>query len=483
MPTPPKVLFVSLCVSALAATAQVSVADRAAILKSMDNHAPHYNQLAKEIWNFAELGFAETQSSKALQKELAASGFKIEANIGGAPTAFSATWGSGKPVIAILGEFDALPGLSQAPVPEREAVLANGPGHGCGHNLLGTASAFAAIVTKEYLENHKLSGTIRYYGTPAEEGGGGKIFMARAGSFNDVDSILSWHPADRNTGGNTSTLANISARFRFKGIASHAAAAPEAGRSALDGLMLMSMSLEFMREHVPSDTRIHYIISKGGDAPNIVPAFAESRLIARSPSMTTLLPIWARILKCAKGAELQTETKSEMELEMSYWNTLPNDTLNRLLYRNLTAVGGYDLTADETKFATEIRKSAVANRAGAPDLGSQAHIVPFAENGVGVASTDVGDLSWQYPTGGFVAATFIPGVNAHTWQAAACAGMSVGQKGMLVAAKTLALSAVDLFLDPKLIDSAKADFVKRRGGQKYESVLPAGEKPPFEYWK
>ena len=462
---------------------QVSETDRASILKSMDNKAAHYNQLSKQIWNYAELGFAETQSATAMEKELAAAGFKIEKNIGGAPTAFTASWGSGKPVIAILGEYDALPGLSQAPVPEREAMLANGPGHGCGHNLLGTASAFAAIVTREYLESHKLPGTIRYYGTPAEEGGGGKIFMARAGSFKDVDSILSWHPGDRNGGGNTSSLANIMGRFRFKGIASHAAAAPEAGRSALDAIMLMNISIEFMREHVPSDTRIHYIISKGGDAPNIVPALAESRMVARSPSMTTLIPIWNRILNCAKGAELQTDTKSELELEMSYWNTLPNDTLNRLLYRNLSLVGGYEMSADESKFADTLRKSLVATRGGASDLGSQAKVMPFAESGTGVASTDVGDLSWQYPTGGFSAATFVPGVSAHTWQAAACAGMSVGQKGMMVAAKTLALSALDLFLDPKMTDAAKADFARRTAGRKYESVIPAGEKPRFEYWK
>lgn len=480
MPTP-KLLCSSLCLFPL--FAQIPQPDRDSILQAMEKRAPHYNQLSKQIWNFAELGFAETQSASALEKELASAGFKIETNVGAAPTAFTATWGSGKPVIGILGEYDALPGLSQAPVPEREAVLANGPGHGCGHNLLGTASAFAAIMAKEYLEAHKLSGTIRYYGTPAEEGGGGKIFMARAGAFKDVDSILSWHPGDRNAGGNTSSLANIMGRFRFKGVASHAAAAPEAGRSALDALMLMNMSIEFMREHVPSDTRIHYIISKGGDAPNIVPALAESRMVARSPSMTTLMPIWNRILNCAKGAELQTETKSEMELEMSYWNTLPNDTLNRLLHKNLSLVGGYDMNGDETKFADTLRKSLVATRGGASDLGSQKRVMPFAESGTGVASTDVGDLSWQYPTGGFSAATFVPGVSAHTWQAAACAGMSVGQKGMLVAAKTLALSALDLFADPKMTDAAKVDFKRRVEGRKYVSVIPEHEKPRFEYWK
>ena len=463
--------------------AQVSDAERDALLKTMDGRAAHYNQLSKQIWDFAELGFAETRSSNALQKELAGAGFKIAANIGGAPTAFTASWGSGKPVIAILGEYDALPGLSQAPVPEREAMVANGPGHGCGHNLLGTASAFAAIMAKEYMETHRVSGTIRYYGTPAEEGGGGKIYMTRAGAFNDVDGVLSWHPGDRNSGGNVSSLANIISRFRFKGVASHAAAAPEGGRSALDAVMLMSMSVEFMREHVPSDTRIHYIISKGGDAPNIVPALAESRLVARSPSMTTLLPIWNRILNCAKGAELQTDTKSEVDLEMTYWNTLPNDTLNRLLYKNLTRVGGYQMTPEETKFAEKIRGSLVATRGGAPELGSEARVLPFAETGVGVASTDVGDVSWQFPTGGFSTATFAPGVSAHTWQAAACAGMTIGQKGALVAAKTLALSAIDMVLDPKISAAAKVDFNRRLQGGKYASMIPEGQKPQFEYWK
>jgi len=206
-------------------------------------------------------------------------------------------------------------------------------------------------------------------------------------------------------------------------------------------------------------------------------------MVARSPSMTTLLPIWNRILNCAKGAELQTETKSELELEMSYWNTLPNDTLNHLLYKNLMLVGGYETNADESKFAEALRKTLVSTRGGASDLGSQARVMPFAESGTGVASTDVGDLSWQYPTGGFGAATFVPGVNAHTWQAAACAGMSIGQKGMLVAAKTLALSAIEIFADPKITDAAKLDFTRRVAGRKYESVIPEHEKPRFEYWK
>lgn len=465
------------------AQAQLQEADRNGLLKSMDGRAPHFNQLSKQIWDYAEMGFAETQSAAALEKELAAAGFKVQNNIGNIPTAFVASWGSGKPVIAILGEYDALPGLSQAPVAEREVVHANGPGHGCGHNLLGTASAFAAIVAKEYMESHKLQGTIRYYGTPAEEGGGGKIYMAHAGALRDVDSILSWHPADRNAAGNISSLANVMSRFRFRGIASHAAAAPDAGRSALDALMLMSMSVEFMREHVPSDTRIHYIITKGGDAPNIVPAFAESRMVARSPSMTTLLPIFERIKNCAKGAELQTETKSEMELEMSYWNTLPNDTLNHLLHKNLALVGGYQMTAEESKFAGAVRKTLTGGNMPEALIGAEARVAPFAETGVGVASTDVGDLSWQYPTGGFSAATFVPGVSAHTWQAAACAGMSVGQKGMLVAAKTLALSAIDLFLDPKQTDAAKVDFGRRLAGRKYDPLIKAGDKPNFEYWK
>jgi aminobenzoyl-glutamate utilization protein B len=456
---------------------QLPDADRAGTLRSIDSRAEHFGQVSREIWEFAELGYSETKSSALLQKELASNGFKIVSGIAGAPTAFAATWGSGTPVIAILGEFDALPGLSQAATPAREPVIANGAGHGCGHNLLGTASVLAAITTKEYLEKHNLPGTLRYYGTPAEEGGGGKVFMANTGAFHDVDAVLAWHPEGAQRTGNISSLANITAKFKFHGIASHAAMAPEMGRSALDGVMLMNMGIEFLREHVPQETRIHYIITKGGSAPNIVPEQAETYLYARHPDMPTLLGIWARIQKNAEGAAMQTETKVDIALTGSVWNILPNDPLNRLMHRNLTYIGGSQYSADDEFFAEKLR----ATIGKKTEPGGQQNVPPFEESGMFSASTDAGDISWQFPMGHFMAATWVPGVSAHTWQAAACSGMSIGRKGMIVAAKTLSLSAIDLFLDPKLVAAAKADFKTRLGPQVYRSLTPLDQKPNPNY--
>ncbi len=261
-------------------------------------------------------------------------------NVAAIPTAFTATWGQGQPVIAIMGEYDALPGLSQEDVPERKPRVNGGPGHGCGHNLLGAASLFAAVTIKEWMAEKKIPGVIRFYGTPAEEGGGGKLYMIRAGVFKDVDVVLSWHPADRNGASLKSSLAIISAKFRFHGKPAHAAAAPDAGRSALDGLMIMANSIEFLREHVPDSTRIHYIVTNGGAAPNIVPDFSELFLYARHPSMPVLDQIWERIIKCAQAGALASETRMEMELIDSSYNTLPNDALAALVDKNMRLAGG-----------------------------------------------------------------------------------------------------------------------------------------------
>ena len=451
--------------------------DKSAILQKMDGRAAHYSDVSRKIWGFAELGFKETQSAALLVGELRASGFAIAENVGGMPTAFTATWGQGKPVIGIMGEYDALPGLSQDTTPDRKPIAEGAPGHACGHNLLGAASLFAAVTIKDWMAQNKIAGTLRYYGTPAEEGGGGKLYRIRSGAFKDVDVVLSWHPADSNGASLRSSLAIIEAKFKFYGKAAHAAAAPDAGRSALDGLMISANAIEFLREHVPDTTRIHYIISKGGAAPNIVPDYAELFLYARHPSMPVLDKIWDRIINCAKAGALASDTRMEMELIDSSYNTLPNDALAALGNRNMQLAGGVKYTPEEEAFAEAIRKTL-------PDrvkpLGSQERVDPPSE-GTGVASTDAGDVSWNYPMLELHAATFVPGVPAHTWQAAACAGMSIGRKGMVVAAKGLALSAMDLFTDPNLVDAAKTSFGKRRAGNEYRSRVPADHKPPLDY--
>lgn len=476
-------LLVNCCVlsTALAVNAQPAPGGHEQIKQLVDQNAPTWKQVSKQIWDHPELGYHETRSSALLQEQLKDAGFAVTAGVADEPTAFIATYGTGKPVIAILGEFDALPGLSQQSVPMRAPVVANAPGHACGHNLLGSGAALAAVAVKQYMQANHIAGTLRYYGTPAEEGGSGKYYMVRAGLFKDVDVVLHWHPADRNAVTNGGMLAVYSAKFTFHGIASHAAAAPERGRSALDAVMLMGDGIEFMRQLVPSSTRMHYIITNGGAAANIIPDLAQMELMARSPSSTTLDGIWARILKIAQGAALMTETRLEVSDIGSDANIVGNDALAAVVQKNLEEVGGFTYDEPQRKFALELQKTLGLETVPSLDLASIVQpLRPFDPNGA-AASTDVGDVSWTVPTIGLVAATFVPGVAAHTWQAAASTGMSIGQDGMVIASKVLALTAVDLFTDPQLVLAAKADFDKKLAGKSYHSPIPEGQKPPLDY--
>lgn len=453
------------------------------IKKLVDQYAAEYSKTSKAIWDFAEMGYHEDKSSALLQSELKSAGFRVQAGVGDEPTAFIASYGSGKPVVGILGEFDALPGLSQAAVPDRNPVNAGAPGHGCGHNLLGAGAALAAVALKEYMKANHVAGTLRFYGTPAEEGGSGKVYLVRAGVFKDVDVVLHWHPADHNEVTNGGALAITSARFLFHGVAAHAAMAPDRGRSALDAVMLMGNGIEFLREHVPSNTRIHYVITKGGVAPNVVPDTAELYLMARSPSATTLDGIWARILKIGQGASMMTETTVDVRIVSGEVNILPNNALAKRAQTNLEEVGGFQYTPDEKHFAEELQKSLPADAAG--NLESTNVVPPLrpVDPNAPAASTDVGDVSWNVPTIGFGAATFVPGVAPHTWQATACAGMSIGQRGMVVAAKAIAVTGADLFLDPTLIGEAHLEFQRQLQGKSYQSHIPADAKPPLDYRK
>ncbi len=449
-----------------------------AILSSLDAKSPTYGAVARKIWQFAEVGYQETRSSALLQEQLRAAGFSVEAGVADIPTAFVASWGSGKPVIAILGEYDALPGLSQDAVPTRKILLDGGPGHGCGHHLFGTASAAAAIAVKEWLTKQGKGGTIRFFGTPAEEGGGAKVYMVRAGLFRDVDAVVAWHPGDGNQVSRSTSLANISAKFRFHGLSAHAAAAPEQGRSALDGVEAMNTMVNLMREHVPQETRIHYIITNGGKAPNVVPDFAEVYYYARHSDMRILDGIWTRLVDAGKGAALGTGTRVEMELVNSVYNILPNDYLADLAQQALDRVGGVRYTPDERQFAETIR----ATLTGAvPPLGTEEKVLP-AEVGVSSGSTDVGDVSWVVPTVQVSTATWVPGTPAHSWQAVAAGGMSIGEKGMMVAAKAMALTTVELFSDPRHLTAARAELEKRLAGFVYRSRI-GDRKPPLDYRK
>jgi len=451
------------------------------VLQLVEEHSAHFSATSKTIWDYAELGYHEEKSSSLLRRELEAAGFRVQSTVADEPTAFVATYGQGEPVIGILGEFDALPGLSQAATPDRSPVVANAPGHACGHNLLGSGAALAAVALKEYMERNHVTGTLRYFGTPAEEGGDGKVYMLRAGLFRDVDVVLQWHPASENVVANGGMLAMNSARFLFHGVAAHAAMAPERGRSALDAVMLMGTGIEYLREHVASNSRIHYIITNGGAAPNVVPDTAELYLYARNPSLPVLAEVWNRILKIGQGAALMTETTLDVKDIGGTANVLPNDALAKVAQRNLEEVGGFRYSAEERHFAEQLQKSLPAGGAG--DLDSTALIQPLRrpDPNAAAASTDVGDVSWNIPTIGFETATFVPGVVAHTWQAAASAGMSIGQKGMIVAAKALAITGADLFADRQLVLDAKADFQQQLKGRTYVSAIPVGQIPPLNY--
>jgi len=459
--------------------AEIATADRQRMIEEMNARAAHFGEISRQIWEFAELGYKEQRSATLLRNELQKAGFRIQDNIGGMPTAFTAEWGSGKPVIGILGEYDALPGLSQENLPERRPLVNGGSGHGCGHNLFGTASAFAAIAVKQWMEEKKIPGTLRFYGSPAEEGGGGKIYMIRAGVFGDVDAVLDWHPGTANSTGLGSSLANISGKFRFHGKASHAAANPQLGRSALDALLLMSHGVELLREHVPTTTRIHYVITKGGAAPNVVPDFTEGYFYARSPSMPVLDNVWERIVKCAQAGALATETRLEVELVNSVYNKLPNEPISRVFYKHMQSLGGVQYTEEERRFAETLRKSFTPDDGAA--LGSEAQVLPFEAERASPGSTDVSDVSWVVPTASFRTATFVPGAPGHSWQNVACAGSSIGRKGMVLAAKVLALSAADIFTTPNTLVEARKDFDKRRAGHEYRSRVPADQKPPLRY--
>jgi aminobenzoyl-glutamate utilization protein B len=407
-------------------------------------------------------------------------GFTIETGVAGIPTAFTATFGSGTPVIGVLGEYDALPGFSQDAVPFKKDLPGNTNGHACGHHLFGSASAAAAIAVKNWLKTTGRKGTIRFYGTPAEEGGAGKVYMVRAGLFQDVDAVIHWHPGDDNNANPISSLSNKSAKFRFRGVASHAAASPERGRSALDAVEALNYMVNMMREHIPEKSRVHYVITKGGEAPNVVPAFAEVYYYIRHPEMDVVKDLFNRVTKAAEGAALGTGTTMDYEVIHGVYNLLPNQILSTNLYENLKTVGGVNYDKTEEDFALKIFPS--LNRKDV-NISDAALVKPYADQSdEAFGSTDVGDISWLVPTAGISSATWVPGTAAHSWQAVAAGGMSIGHKGMMVAAKTMALTIMDCLVSPEMLKNAKLELLKRRGGDqfKYEALL-GDRNPPLDY--
>ena len=450
-----------------------------AVLEDVSRQEAEAVALANDLWNFAELGYLEEKSSRRLSTYLEERGFAVERGVAGIPTAFLATFGGGAPTLAILAEFDALPGLSQAAAPEREPVVEGAPGHACGHHLFGAASVAAGAAVARWLEAGGHRGTVRVYGTPAEEGGSGKVYLTRAGLFDDVDAVLHWHPSDRNDASPGSSTANKSGRFRFHGAAAHAASAPDKGRSALDGVEAMNYMVNLMREHVPSDARMHYVITDGGDAPNIVPESAEVYYYVRHPRPERAVALFERVVAAAEGAARGTGTEMSYEVMHGNYPVLRNDTLAEVFDANLRALGGIEYSPEEQAFAEAIRRTLLSPRL---ELGSQREIRPFQFR-QGMGSTDVGDVSWNVPTAGFRTATWVPGTPAHSWQAVAAGGMSIGHKGMILAAKVLAVTAVELLQDSERLREARGELERRRGEDFVYAALLGDRSPPLDYRK
>ena len=454
-------------------------------------------EICDKIWEYAELGLIEYKSSKLLADELERHGFKLERGVADMPTAFIASWGEGKPVIGIMGEYDALPGLSQKKVPYPEPLEPGKPGHGCGHNIHGASGMAAAIAVKNAMEKYGLKGTIKFYGCPAEENFSGKVYMVRDGLFNDVDAVISHHPSTMNAVTLVSSLAVNSAKFHFHGKASHAGASPEHGRSALDAVELMNIGVNYLREHIIQDARIHYIIEKGGDQPNIVPAYARSWYYVRAPEREELEEIYNWILDIAKGAAMMTRTKLEVEFVEGCYNLIPNRTIAELIVKNMREIGTPKYSEEDLKFAKEIAKTIppevkIAQLKKSKRPGWERLIDkliddevpdPWGEGELMHGSTDVADVSWQAPTVEFNTAAWVLGTPAHSWQAVAQSGVGLGHKSAIFAAKVMAATAIDLLTNQQIIAKAKEEHKRRIGGKRYKSPVPPGHKPPIDVWE
>jgi aminobenzoyl-glutamate utilization protein B len=465
-------------------------------LSWVDENEKRVVEVSDEIWEFTELGFIEHKSAKLLSDTLERHGFAVERGVAGIPTAFVATWGRGGPIIGVMGEYDALMGVSQKKVPVREPIVEGGNGHGCGHNIHGASGMAGAIATRYAMEKNGVKGTIRFFGTPAEESGSGKVWMVRAGVFDGVDAVLSHHPGAMNYGGLGSSLANNSIKFHFYGKTSHAAGSPEQGRSALDAVELMNIGVNYLREHVIQDARMHYVIEAGGGQPNVVPDYARSWYLIRAPERDQVDSIYARVLKIAEGATLMTETTLKVEFLKAVYNKIPSKALSELVTENMRLIGAPKWSKEELAFAEELSKNVPAEqkrdslrkskRPGWEKLEGviMDSSIPDAwdEGEVSHGSTDVSDVSWKAPTMEFSTATWPLGTPGHSWMNVAASGTGIGRRSLIFASKVMAASAVDLLTKPELLKRAQEEQMKRMMGKTYRSPLPADAKPPLDMW-
>ena len=457
--------------------------------------------ISDKIWDYAETAFEEFRSAELIMDAMKRRGFDVESGAGGIDTAFCASFGGGAPVIGVLAEYDALSGLSQeAGVAERREAVRGGSGHGCGHNLFAGGSVGAVMAVKEYIAENKLPGTVKLFGCPGEEGGSGKAFMARSGVFDELDAAFAWHPMSVNAILDMSMLANYQVLYKFKGVASHAAAAPEKGRSALDAVELMNVGVNFLREHVIQDARIHYAITNsGGFSPNVVQPFAEVLYLIRAPRTPQVEEIYQRVNKIARGAAMMTETELEIQFVKACANIVPNKTLSKALYDNLTGLDMPVYTEEELDLAAGIAKTSPGTASEDLERYLRAHpaergrclkmlegrpicdiVLPFYPDdpdSILPGSSDVGDVSWIAPTAQAVTACYALGTPEHSWQLVSQGRTSIGHKGMMLAAKAMAGAAIDALESPEIVERAKAELAERLNGEIYRSAIPADVMP------
>jgi len=464
-----------------------------ALFERIDETEPRLRELAQTIWETPELGLHEEESAAALIEALEAEGFEVESGVGGMPTAFVASYGDGDPKVGILGEYDALPGLSQKVSTERDPVERGGPGHGCGHNLFGTAGVGAAIALKAAIDDGTVEGTVRFYGCPAEETLIGKTYMARAGVFDDLDAALTWHPGDLSTPWMGSSNAMNSIMFTFEGVSAHAAGSPDSGRSALDGVELMNTGVEYMREHITDDARMHYAITEGGQAPNVVPAEATVWYFVRAPDREEVERNTEWLRDIADAAAKMTQTEVSERFLTGCYDYRANEVVSEVVWENMREIGAIDYDEEDYEFAAELKATVPEDQieSNLSEVPEEVYervrdealypepVEAYDRDKQMHGSTEVGDVSWIAPTGQFSAATWPPGTPGHSWQIVAANG-DFAQKGVAYAAKVLAGAAYDLLTDRDRLDEARAEFEREIGSGSYETPLPPEAEPPFD---
>ena len=467
-------LFATLIGASVTGYGQKISKNKKAVIASVENHKPDLINMSDKIWAQAEIAFQETNSSKILSDYAERNGFTVEKGVAGMPTAFVATYGSGSPVIGILGEFDALPGISQKAQPTKAPLTEGAGGHGCGHNLFGTASLGAAIAIKELMEQGKIKGTIKFFGTPAEEKFFGKLWMIRDGLLNDLDVCMAWHPSAKTEASVQSSLALVDFIVEFSGQAAHAAADPWNGRSASDALELYTNGINYYREHVKPTVRIHYHIQDGGQVVNVVPDYSKLWVRVRDTKREGVLPVYERVMKMAEGAAIMANVDYKISLVSGLYELMVNRTGGAAMQKNMELLGPITYNDEETAFGKKIQEVT-----GKKQLGMDSAINPLKETreNPGGGSTDVGDVSWVVPVINLSVTTAPKDTPWHSWAVVACGGMSIDHKGLVYAAKAMAMTMADLYKDPKLVNAVKTEFKNRKGNHNYKGLIPDGPPP------